>query len=622
MLHRVREFGLKSGESEPGFKPQYIRWALVFSEAGEFQGVKELGDAEQKRNLGLLFAKCPRIDRTGKAVWSQFLWDDLGTLLGWGKDESETRKLRGSQEFFLARLLEAASAHPPLGLCAQTLAIPATCDEAIRLLKANRTKPSDKATLEIGGEVVAGSAWAAEWWRGNRARVIGLIGKGSKAGSSGEVRCLLTGERSTAARIHPFIQGMSDVGGNAKSALISFNEAAYCSFGLGQSANCAISEQAASEYSDALNRLIATRSRRLISYRQIQMARNGKKGLVSQGETVWRVEQAKPGQDAKAILWFDRFDLNDALDTDVLLDPCPIEGLERREAEQAEQRGLKLLTAISRGERPELDGAIYYSAVLSSATSRVMVRSWQEGPLTEFASAVCQWFSDLEMADAETGATGREPAFARLIGTLARKKADVAPSLVMSLWLAATQNTRISPGIAAQVLRRMRIEIVEGFTPRREAAALLKAWLLRDASRKEEGMQPVVGPCLREDHPNPAYQCGRLMAALAALQRAALGDVGAGVIQRYFSSASATPSLVFGRLLRSSQHHLQKLDAGLRNVMEGRIASIAARIGDTYPASLGLEGQSMFALGYYQQIAEDRRLRQLAKAKKESQANA
>ena len=111
------------------------------------------------------------------------------------------------------------------------------------------------------------------------------------------------------------------------------------------------------------------------------------------------------------------------------------------------------------------------------------------------------------------------------------------------------------------------------------------------------------------------------MAALAALQKTALGDVGAGVIQRYFTAASSTPSLVFGRLIRNSQHHLEKIEPGLRSVIEGRIADIASKIGGHYPKSLGLEGQSMFALGYYQQIAETRRQIKINKANKEKRAN-
>ena len=58
---------------------------------------------------------------------------------------------------------------------------------------------------------------------------------------------------------------------------------------------------------------------------------------------------------------------------------------------------------------------------------------------------------------------------------------------------------------------------------------------------------------------HPAYQCGRLMAVLGKLQTAALGDVGAGVVQRYYAADSTTPALVFGRLVRGAQFHLNKI---------------------------------------------------------------
>ena len=115
-----------------------------------------------------------------------------------------------------------------------------------------------------------------------------------------------------------------------------------------------------------------------------------------------------------------------------------------------------------------------------------------------------------------------------------------------------------------------------------------------------------MDPHLNEEHPAAAYQCGRLMAILAAVQYRALGDVGAGVVQRYYAAASATPALVLGRLVRTAQFHLDKLERGLARWHEARIAGVMSRLGDGIPTTLGLEGQSLFALGYYQQIAFDR----------------
>lgn len=110
-------------------------------------------------------------------------------------------------------------------------------------------------------------------------------------------------------------------------------------------------------------------------------------------------------------------------------------------------------------------------------------------------------------------------------------------------------------------------------------------------------------PYLNPEHPHPAYQCGRLLAVLARLQRAALGDVGAGVVQRYYTAASQTPGLILGRLMANAKNHLGKLEKGLAYWYEDRLAEICGHIKDAVPKILTLEEQTLFALGYYQQIA-------------------
>ena len=122
-------------------------------------------------------------------------------------------------------------------------------------------------------------------------------------------------------------------------------------------------------------------------------------------------------------------------------------------------------------------------------------------------------------------------------------------------------------------------------------------------------MTETVQPELAEDLLSPAYQCGRLMAVLAGVQHAALGEVGADVIQRYYAAACTTPALVFGRLVRGAQFHLGKVKQDAPRLAwwyENRIAEICGRIGTSMPKTLTLEEQGLFALGYYQQLAAQR----------------
>lgn len=131
---------------------------------------------------------------------------------------------------------------------------------------------------------------------------------------------------------------------------------------------------------------------------------------------------------------------------------------------------------------------------------------------------------------------------------------------------------------------------------------LLKAYHTRKERKNgEHFMQPILNP----EHPNPAYQCGRLLAILADLQYAALGDVGAGVIQRYYTATSQAPALRIGQLMSNANNHLNKVGGGLAFEFENRLSEIMSRM-TTIPKILDLEEQSLFALGYYQQLAEIR----------------
>lgn len=131
-----------------------------------------------------------------------------------------------------------------------------------------------------------------------------------------------------------------------------------------------------------------------------------------------------------------------------------------------------------------------------------------------------------------------------------------------------------------------------------------------------------VGISLDVDHPAPAYHCGRLMYLLSNLQEQALGDVNAGVVARYYGAASSTPHLTFGRLLRLSQHHLDKLaskNLKLSDHLSKEIADVCVRVGGRFPQSLNLEQQSLFALGYYQQLAHSVNMRRINAAKKKAE---
>ena len=130
-------------------------------------------------------------------------------------------------------------------------------------------------------------------------------------------------------------------------------------------------------------------------------------------------------------------------------------------------------------------------------------------------------------------------------------------------------------------------------------------------------MEIAPGVCQTHD---AAYNCGRLLAVFDDLQMAAheYQLEGAGVVERYYGTASSSPNSAFGILWRLHQHHLRKVS---KQGNKGRAAeaAIKRKIGDIaslfpqrvpmqppeFPRTFTLVEQGRFALGFYQQKASD-----------------
>lgn len=107
---------------------------------------------------------------------------------------------------------------------------------------------------------------------------------------------------------------------------------------------------------------------------------------------------------------------------------------------------------------------------------------------------------------------------------------------------------------------------------------------------------------LDPNRPEVAYQLGRLFAVLEKTQEDSVqGSLNATIKDRFFSAASATPAVVFPRLIRMSQHHIGKLEkAAYRVSAEKRMQEIFSQI-EKFPSHLDMQQQGLFAIGYYHQ---------------------
>ena len=99
------------------------------------------------------------------------------------------------------------------------------------------------------------------------------------------------------------------------------------------------------------------------------------------------------------------------------------------------------------------------------------------------------------------------------------------------------------------------------------------------------------------------YQLGRLFAVLENIQIKANPNskINTTIKDKYFSSASTTPAMVFPLLVNLSQKHLRKIGGKQAWYLDGNMQEIMGKLGETYPARLNLGEQGAFQLGYYHQ---------------------
>ena len=106
---------------------------------------------------------------------------------------------------------------------------------------------------------------------------------------------------------------------------------------------------------------------------------------------------------------------------------------------------------------------------------------------------------------------------------------------------------------------------------------------------------------LNQDSNHEAYVLGRLFSVLEASQSDANPGINATIRDKYFSSASATPGVVFPTLVNLAQKHLRKLDEGKKIFYDKQLTELMSKLGETYPNRMNLPQQGSFQLGYYHQ---------------------
>jgi len=144
-------------------------------------------------------------------------------------------------------------------------------------------------------------------------------------------------------------------------------------------------------------------------------------------------------------------------------------------------------------------------------------------------------------------------------------------------------------------------------------AALIKASLNR-RTRLSDMPAKEITVSLDPENTNPGYLLGRLFAVLEDVQyqsvraRGSDASINATIRDRYFSAVMTAPRSVVRDLMKLRDAHLKKLrhsKPGFVRKREKEFDSILDKIpaNDGFPATLTLEDQGRYILGYHHQRA-------------------
>ncbi|MEW6236846.1 MAG: type I-C CRISPR-associated protein Cas8c/Csd1 [Candidatus Omnitrophota bacterium] len=390
---------LPKGESEPGFTSKIVRWAMVFDNEGDFLEALDLADPNDKKRKGRLFEKCPDLSQPelvgGNETRCHFLIETTSVVTLLIKKDEEEKNIKKSKEkhsFFVKYLHEVSSIFPFFEKVAHTISDQDSINKINERFHDLKAKPSDSITLALKNEFGIPFPVEMDVWHNCWREFRSSLEKESK--KNGMIS-ILSGQSVEPLTSNPTIKGLSSVGGLATGdRLISFDKDAFCSYGLQQGSNCAVSEAEAFQYRNSLNGLIQNHGQRI-------------------GE-------------AFVVPWFKTHIPEEENPFQILIDPG------ENEEQIAQKKAKELLQAIHTGKRTDLSNNVYYALTLSGAAGRVMVRDWMEGSFESLVQNIERWFEDFSITRNDGSSLESDPKFMRIVFGLSTESQELpAPHIAL-----------------------------------------------------------------------------------------------------------------------------------------------------------------------------------------------
>lgn len=391
------------------------------------------------------------------------------------------------------------------------------------------------------------------------------------AGDGPEAMCLVTGEHSPVARLHPSIKGVMGAQSSGAS-LVSFNSDAYESLGKTQGANAPVSEHAAFAYGTALNTLLERKSDRALE----------RKLRIGDTTVVFWVE-AESGEQADQLEAFMGQAFNPP-DEAALANQLAAALRNVAEGRATDGPALAAETQV-------------YILGLAPNAARLSVRFWYPGQFGDFARHVVQFWDDLQIEPARW--RGPIAPWALLYETALQGKAENIPPLLGGTLMRAVLTGQPLPRtLLTAVIGRIRADGV--INDRR--AAICKAVVNR--LDPKENIPVSLDPESR----NQAYCLGRLFASYTYAEHS-YAKRSATLRDKYLAGASSNPGRVFPLLMRGYEHNRsallkandQRRGGGVK--ADKAVSAIVEMLdgASDLPGALSMDEQAKFFVGFYHQ---------------------
>lgn len=559
-----------------GFAMAPIHFCLVLGPTGELRQVFDLRGREGKKPTPKPLM-VPQPKKRTQAIDPNFMWDHSGYVLG-ADGKGKPERTAKAHAAFKRLITEVAGGLEDQGVRAVRLFLESWNPETATAWEDWEDKAGANFVFRLDGQ----NQYVHERPAVRRAWSSYLAGQGSE--TRGE--CLVLGGERPLAKLHPSIKGVR--GAQVMGAsIISFNLDSFCSYGKQQSFNAPTSEEAAFNYTTALNHLLGREHGQMVSVGGSQRRYRGRKVLIGDTSVVFWSEKPTILEDTFADL------IEGGLETGM-------EAGEEGEGASQHKDSLKAvrlqLEAARDGKKPEAEEAKtpFYVLGLAPNASRLSVRFWYESTVGEMMVNLAQHFEDLEIVKSFDNEPDYPAVWMLLKETAVLGKSENIPAvLVGAVMRAILEGGPYPRSLLGAVITRIRADHNVNYL----RAAIIKACIVRNQRLTGEKEMEVT-MSLNTETKNTAYRLGRLFAVLEKAQKEAQPGINATIKDRSFGAASATPRAVFPGLLRLVQHHIGKLDYGYAH--DNRIQEIVWEINE-FPAHLSLEEQGLFTLGYYHQ---------------------